>query len=370
MKKIIIAPDSFKGSIDAPGAARAIAEGRHLSLPYVLTVEVPVADGGEGTLEALTTPDHRINVPAFNTEGEPVEAEFGFIGNKAVIESARAVGLGTVPAFRRDPEQSTSRGVGMLILAALDRGFDRILLTVGGTGSNDGGAGMLEAFGAKFYGIHGQICGIRAKDLSQITQIDISRLDPRLDRAQITLACDVKNPFSGENGATYVYGAQKGADTAMLARLEVGMKNYATRLAEISADASETPGAGAGGGIPLPLLSLFGAHIKPGIQAVLEAVGFDLKLDGADLVITGEGKIDMQSVYGKAISGVAAAAAARKIPVIALVGQKGPGADTMLQLGVKEIYAIADEAQDTDSAIKHAGELLTRLAAKVCPKYI
>ncbi len=370
MKKIIIAPDSFKGSLDAPGAARAIAEGIHMSLSSVLTVEVPVADGGEGTLDALTSPDHRINVPTFNTAGEPMGAEFGFIDDTAVIESARAVGLGTVPAIRRDPERSTSRGVGMLMLAALDRGFDRILLTVGGTGSNDGGAGMLEAFGARFYGIHGQICGIRAEDLIQITKIDISKLDPRLAQAQITLACDVKNPFAGEDGATYVYGAQKGADTAMLARLEAGMKNYAARLAEISPDTSETPGAGAGGGIPLPLLSLFGAHIKPGIQAVLDAVEFDRKLDGADLVITGEGKIDMQSAYGKAISGVAAAASARNIPVIALVGQKGPGADRMLRLGVKDIYAIADEVQDTDHAIKHAGELLTRLAAKVCHKYI
>ena len=370
MKKIVIAPDSFKGSLDAARAARAIAQGIHIAAPEALTVEVPVADGGEGTLDALTDKSCRASVAAFNTEGEPIIAEFGFIGDTAVIESARAVGLGTVPAQCRRPDNSTTRGVGALMTAALDRGFRKILLTVGGTGSNDGGAGMLEALGAVFYEKDGQLCGIRARDLCRVTDIDISGIDPRLYGTQITIACDVTNPLTGKNGATYVYGAQKGADAKMLERLEAGMQNYASKLAVISRNASDIPGVGAGGGLPFPLLSLFDARICSGITAVLEAVGFDRILDGAGLVITGEGKIDFQSAFGKAISGVAAAAAAHGIPVVALVGQIGAGADEMLRHGVSAIYAIADIASDTDYAISHAAEMLTRLAAEVCKKYL
>ena len=370
MKKIVIAPDSFKGSLDAARAARAIAQGIHIAAPDILTAEVPVADGGEGTLDALTDKSCRASVATFNTEGEPIIAEFGFIGETAVIESAQAVGLGTIPVQRRRPYNSTTRGVGALMSAALDRGFRKILLTVGGTGCNDGGAGMLEALGVVFYGKDGQLCGIRARDLCRVTDIDISGIDPRLYDTQITIACDVTNPLTGKNGATYVYGAQKGADAKMLERLEAGMQNYASKLAVISRNASDIPGVGAGGGLPFPLLSLFDARICPGISAVLEAVGFDRILDGAGLVITGEGKIDFQSAFGKAISGVAAAAAAHGIPVVALVGQIGAGADEMLRHGVSAIYAIADIAPDTDYAISHAAELLTRLASEVCKKYL
>lgn len=366
MKKIIVAPDSFKGSISAPDAARAIADGIHEVCPETQTVIIPIADGGEGTLEALTTPECRMIAPAFNTNGAPAEALIGYIGNTAVIESARAVGLGSVPPAERDPELSTSRGVGSLITAALERGFEKIMLTVGGTGSNDGGAGMLEALGAVFYGRRGRIDGIRARDLADITAIDISALDRRLFGTGFTVACDVTNPLTGDNGATFVYGPQKGADGAMLDRLENGMKNYAAKLAAISRDVSRVPGVGAGGGIPATLVAILGARIIPGIDAVLDAAGFDRALTDADLVITGEGRIDSQSVCGKAISGVAVRAAARGVPVVAVAGQLGNGAEIMLRHGISDMYSLADAAPDIGYAIAHPAPLLRKTGAAIC----
>lgn len=366
MKKIIVAPDSFKGSISAPDAARAIADGIHEVCPEAQTVIIPIADGGEGTLEALTTPECRMIAPAFNTNGAPAEALIGYIGNTAVIESARAVGLGSVPPAERDPELSTSRGVGSLITAALERGFEKIMLTVGGTGSNDGGAGMLEALGAVFYGRRGRINGIRARDLADITAIDISALDRRLFCTGFTVACDVTNPLTGNNGATFVYGPQKGADGAIIDRLENGMKNYAVKLAAISRDVSRVPGIGAGGGIPAPLVAILGARIIPGIDAVLDAAGFDRALTDADLVITGEGRIDSQSACGKAINGVAARAAARGVPVVAVAGQLGDGAEIMLRHGISDMYSLADTAPDIGYAIAHPAPLLHKTGAAIC----
>ncbi len=361
MRKIVIAPDSFKGSISSAEAARAIAAGVREFDAAAMTVTIPIADGGEGTLDALTKPGDRINVPAFNTHGEPRNAEFGYIGKTAVIESASAVGLGTVDEALRCPEISTTKGVGTLILAALDRGFERIMLTVGGTGSNDGGAGMLGALGTVFYGDNGEISNIRAYDLKNIRKIDISALDRRLYRTEFIIACDVNNPLTGTRGATYVYGPQKGADSEMLRRLEDGIINYSEKLAAVSRDVSEIPGAGAGGGLPVPLMALFGARILSGIDAVLDAVGFDAALEGASLVITGEGRLDAQSANGKAIGGVAARAAARGIPVAAIAGQLGDGADTMRARGIYTMYALTDIAPCAEYAIANAAALLTRL---------
>ena len=360
MKKIIIAPDSFKGSISAADAANAIAMGIRDALDNVLTVTLPIADGGEGTLDALVPAEARIYVPAFNTRSEPAAAEFGRLCDTAVIESASAVGLGTVPEEERSPALSTTKGVGVLIRAALDCGFRRIMLTVGGTGCNDGGAGMLETLGAVFYGRSGRMNGIRACDLADIVRIDISELDPRLPDTQLTVACDVNNPLVGENGATYVYGPQKGANAEMLCSLEAGMVNYAARLADVARDVSRVPGTGAGGGIPAPLVAIYDARILSGIDAVL---------DGAALVITGEGRIDAQSACGKAISGVAARAAAHGVPVIAIAGQLGSGADAMHGLGIRRMYALTDIAPDADHAKKNAGALLRTIAARAVTEF-
>ncbi len=365
MTKIIIAPDSFKGSINAREAAHAIALGVGSVLPEAETVELPVADGGEGTLELLVEPEDRHTVRVARTDGEPIDAEFGMLGSVAVIEMSRAAGLGTVPKSLRDPELSTTKGVGQLILAALGQGCEEIMLTVGGSGSNDGGCGMLEALGARFYSYDLPITDIRAKDMPRITRIDLDGIDRRLHNTKLTLACDVDNPLCGERGATYVFGPQKGADRDMLERLEAGMRNYAKCL-NVAAknDVSGLAGTGAGGGIGFPLVALFGAEIRSGIHSVLDALEFGKQLRGASLVITGEGKLDSQSLHGKAVSGVASAAKRQGIPVIALVGTTGEGADEIKSLGVKEIFSLTDLTSDREYSISHAAELLERLAAE------
>ena len=369
MFKVLISPDSFKGSVDARAAARAIARGVKSVRPDAVTVELPIADGGEGTLDVLTAESERYNVVSAATDGRRLNAEYGVVGERAIIEMARAAGLGTVPENERDPERSTTVGVGLMILSALDRGCREIMLTLGGSGSNDGGVGMLEALGARLYSGDELISDIRAGDMARITSIDVSSLDKRLYETKFTLACDVNNPLYGERGATYVYGRQKGADDAMLDRLERGMKNYAACMARLTDDASSCPGTGAGGGVGFPLVALFGATVRSGIESVLEVIGYEEKLHGVSLVITGEGKIDRQSAYGKAISGVANAAMSKGIPVLALVGVKGEGADEMKKVGVCEIRALTELTQDKEYSISHGEELLEALAAKAVINY-
>ncbi len=365
MIKIIVAPDSFKGSINARDAAHAIALGVSSVLPGAKIIETPVADGGEGTLDLLVEPSNRHLVRVCRTDGEPINAEFGILGELAIIEMSRAAGLGTVPEAQRNPENSTTKGVGQLMLAALDRGCREIMLTVGGSGSNDGGCGMLEALGARFYDGDGPISEIRAKDLSRIARIDLDGLDQRLFSAKLTLACDVENPLCGEHGATYVFGPQKGADPSMLDRLEAGMKNYAKHLNEATKnDVSSLPGMGAGGGIGFPLVAIFGAEVRSGIVSMLDALRFDDRLEGASLVITGEGKFDFQSLNGKAIAGVAAAAKRKNIPVLALVGITGEGSEKIQSVGVKEIRALTELTSDREYSISHAAELLQELTVK------
>lgn len=364
-KTVIIAPDSFKGSISARDAAYAIAAGVHAHDGNAVTLIIPIADGGEGTLDALTPGSERISVYAFNTNGEPHKAQFGAVGGTAVIESAAAVGLTTTDTAHRCPEISTTRGVGVLIRTALDRGYKKIMLTVGGTGTNDGGAGMLGELGAVFYSDTGIMSDIRARDLKNITRIDLGGLDPRLFDTEFTIACDVNNPLVGERGATYVYGRQKGADDAMLRRLENGMIHYAEMLSAVSRDVRNEPGAGAGGGLPAPLMAIFGARVLSGISAVLDASGFDAALDNADLVITGEGRLDAQSVNGKAVGGVAARAAARGVPVIAIVGQADIGEADIRALGISSVRALTDIAPNAEYAISNARALLTELGKKV-----
>lgn len=369
-KKIIISPDSFKGSISSRGASQAIAAGVKNVLPEADVVCIPIADGGEGTLDALTSESDRFLCQSFNANGEKITSRFGRIGDIAVIEIAESVGLCLIPENSRNLQDTTTKGVGVLILHALDLGFRRLLLTVGGSGSNDGGAGMLSALGARFFDQQGrELDDIRAGELENIARIDVSGVDSRLYNIELTLACDVTNPMLGPSGATYIFGPQKGADIATLDRLEYGMANYAHCLAKISEDASNIPGTGAGGGLPTPLIALFGSKLCSGIESVLSSVDYENRIKDADLIITGEGSIDYQSAYGKAIGGVAKVAAKYGIPVLAIVGCTGDRADDMLSFGVSEIFAISSLAPDTDYSISHAKELLTKGAELTVKKY-
>ena len=366
--KILIAPDSFKDSISAEDAAAAIARGLAknpmMSAPTLLTV--PIADGGEGTLSALVPPERQFTVTVRGTNGQPIEAAYGHIGNTAIIEMARAAGLMLTPEAERFVPMATTYGVGELIRNALDRGFRDILLTVGGSGTNDGGCGMFAALGADFVTESGERFVPTGGTLEQIADIDLQGLDARLQACHITIATDVKNPLLGPEGATYVYAKQKGCDDSWLPKMERGMQHYATVLEKCCGrNVALTPGCGAGGGISTPLLGFCGASIRSGIEAVLEAVRFDELLQDADAVITGEGKIDRQSLYGKAISGVANAAKRAHVPTFCLVGCIGDDKAELLKMGVADILAIGDIAPNAAYSMAHAGELLEQLASQM-----
>ncbi len=356
--KFVIAPDSFKGSISSADAGRAIAKGIKKALPGAVTIAVPIADGGEGTLEAVTPPENRFVRRVTGPDFSPVDATFGFTGDTAVIEMAQAAGL-TLTGDDRRASLATTYGVGELIIAALDRGFRKLLITAGGSATNDGGCGMAAALGAKFLDGDGREFIPTGKSLGDIAKIDISGLDSRLFECEISIATDIKNPLLGPTGATAVYAPQKGADASDLELMEKGMTSYAALLSKMTGrDVANVPGCGAAGGLPSFPLAFLGAGIRRGIDTVLAAAGFDSLLDGASAVITGEGRIDRQSLYGKAISGVCAAAASKSVPVYVIAGSVGDDPDELKKMGIEKIYALVDFAPDTDSAKKRAAHWL------------
>ncbi len=363
--KIVIAPDSFKGSIDARGAADALAKGilSAADADFVEIVKVPIADGGEGTLCAMVGEENFDHVIVNGPTGAPVKAALGYLDGTAVIEMAQAAGLTLADPKNLCAKNATTYGVGEMITHALDKGFRRFLLTAGGSATNDGGTGMLAALGGRFYGKDGDTFGPTGGTLSKIVKVDLADLDPRLAESSFTVATDVKNPLCGKEGATYVYARQKGATDADLAEMEEGMKHYASLVNALVGDGiSAIAGSGAGGGIAVPLLAFCRAKIVSGIDAVLDIAHFESHLTGADFVLTGEGKIDVQSLYGKAISGVSRAAAGKKIPVVCFVGCVGSDPRELKALGVSDIYATADIAPSAEYSMAHADILLQKLA--------
>lgn len=371
--KIVIAPDSFKGSISAQDAALAIEKGLRSSVKKgieLITVISPIADGGEGTLDALTSEDQRISVEVTSTNGKTVLAQYGAVGNTAIIEMARAAGLTLTPENERDASLATTFGVGELILDALDRGYRSIMLTVGGSGTNDGGCGMFSCLGALFSDEDKKSFVPTGATLDRICDIDISHLDKRLYGCEFIIATDVKNVLCGSTGATYVYGRQKGADNELLDKMEKGMIHYASLLKEkCGKDIASIEGCGAGGGLASPLLAFLNARIQSGIGAVLDTIGFDKLISDADAIITGEGKIDAQSLYGKAISGVTEAAKKYGVPVYCFVGCIDGNKNELLSLGIADIYTLSDIAPSVEYSIIHANELLEKLAKNFWESY-
>ncbi len=374
--KIIIAPDSYKGSLSAQLAARALARGVERVAPGTECLCLPIADGGEGTLDTLVTPEEMRRVTVRGTNGAPVEAEFGIRNGTAVIEMARAAGLTLVPVEERDPLLASTYGVGELILHALDAGCREILLTVGGSGTNDGGSGMFCALGGRLLDESGNPLEGGGACLGKVARVDASGLDPRLSECTFTVASDVTNPLLGELGATMVYGAQKGADAALREVLEAGMTQYAACLeAACGKKVATQPGCGAGGGLITPLLGFCHVRIRSGIESVLESYHFDQLLEGVSFVITGEGRVDAQSCYGKAISGVAEHARAQKIPVYVASGCLGEGWEALLEHGIASVVALTDLAEEipveergaycmanADALLERAGEEIARAA--------
>lgn len=355
--KLVMALDSFKGSISSADAARAIEKGfRKIMDRDDLTIIVkPIADGGEGTLDAIVPPSGRISAEVSGPLFERINAEYGQLDGVAVIEMASAAGLTLLDEKDRNAGITTTYGVGELICDALNKGFNKIMLTVGGSATNDGGCGMLAALGAAFKDVDGNTFIPTGDTLSQIADIDISCVTDKLFNCDITIATDVKNPLLGESGATYVYGRQKGLSDSQLESVEAGMRNYAEIISRISGkELFSVAGAGAGGGIAVPLLAFTDAKISSGIDTVLDVVDFDKAIADADAVVTGEGRIDVQSLYGKAISGVVKRAVKRGIPVYCFVGCVGDDADAIKRMGISEIYSISELAESAEDSMKNA----------------
>jgi len=358
MIKVIIAPDSFKGSISASDAAEAVSEGiREVLGESVSMITVPVADGGEGTLEALTSPADRIRLEVTGPDSEPVEAVYGIAGGTAVVEMAKASGLPL--SARHHAVEATTYGTGELIADALDRGIRRVMLTAGGSATNDGGCGMLAALGAVFINKRGYPFIPTGGTLGEIDSLDMSGVIDGFYDTSFTVCADIRNPLLGSEGATFVYGPQKGATPDELELMERGMAHWAEMLENATGRRISTlPGSGAAGGIAVPLIAFAKTEIKRGIDTVLENAGFAEALDGAVAVVTGEGKLDSQSLYGKAVSGVASAAAAAGVPVDVICGCTGDDREQLKSMGLREIVALTDIAPDSASAINDAGRWL------------
>lgn len=372
--KLIFASDSFKGSLSAVRIAQLLQEEAEACFPGVETVSVPVADGGEGTVDALlwALGGERRSVCVTGPLGAPVHAVYGITpGGVAVMEMAQASGLPLVQ--RRDPLHATSRGTGEMLADALDQGCRKILLGIGGSATNDGGMGMLAALGVRFLQANGEEVPDGGGNLGLVERIDASGLLPALRAAEITVICDVTNPLLGQDGATAVYGPQKGVTPKLYPVLEMGMKHYANVWSLVLGhDISTMPGSGAAGGLGAALGGVLGATLRRGIDAVLDAVGFDALLQGADLVVTGEGCMDEQSVvYGKVVSGIATRAAARKVPVCAIVGSMKPGAEAFLEASpnhsvittVNAVMPLEQAIADAEALYRGAARRMFRLLA-------
>lgn len=366
--KVVIAPDSFKGSNTAIKVASQIEKGVLKAFPDAQIIKLPIADGGEGTVDALIESSGGVYKKAVvcGPLGEKVEAAYGVLPDKtAVIEMAAASGLPLVPKHLRNPLKTTSYGTGQLIKAALDEGCEKIIIGLGGSATNDGGVGLAQALGVSFTDKDGNELSYGGGELAKLCCIDDSKLDKRLLKCTITLACDVKNPLCGEKGASAVYGPQKGATPEMVVALENGLSNLADIIfKKYGKQVKDIEGMGAAGGLAVSLTVFCGAKIKSGIETVLDAVNIDEKLKNCDLVITGEGRIDGQSIYGKVPVGVASAAKRFDIPVLAIVGDIGANASVVYDYGVDSIMSNVNRAMPLTEAISESAELLVDAAER------
>lgn len=360
--KIAIVPDSFKGCLTSRQVAQYLAAGIYNVLPEIELQSFPLADGGEGTIDAVLSmvAGERYQKVVCGPCGQPVEAEFAMLQDgTAVLEVAQASGLPLVPEALRDPTLTTSYGTGELMLAAVKAGCKRILLGLGGSATNDGGAGILQACGGRLLDKHGNPLSLGGLALRHLARLDLSSLSPELLRCPITAMCDVSNPLCGETGASVIYGPQKGATSQQVAQLDQALAHYADMIyAYTGRDVVEIPGSGAAGGIGAGLLAFFQASLRPGVDLLLELIGFEEKIPDFDLIITGEGKIDASSAYGKAPLGVARLAQKYQVPVIAVGGQVGPGIEKLHSLGIKKIIRLSEPPLPLAESIAQAPALL------------
>jgi len=360
--KIVVAPDKFKGSLPATQVAAAIAAGLHAGRPGAEVVTIPVADGGEGTVDAAVAAGfERVPVTAAGPAGDPVRVSYARRGQVAVVELAGVCGLARLPGGRPAPLTASSFGAGEVLRAALEAGARRIVLGVGGSASTDGGAGLLQALGVRVLDTCGEPVRPGGAGLREVAALDLTGLHQALYPADIILAADVDNPLTGPDGAAEVYGPQKGAAPAEVAALDAGLRHWAAVVAAaVGRDWSRTPGAGAAGGVGFAALAVLGATRRPGIELVLDLAGFEGALDGADLVITGEGSLDAQSLAGKTPVGVARAAARRGIAVVAVAGRSTLREAELAAAGIAAVYPLTDLEPDLERCRAEADRLLRR----------
>lgn len=370
MKKIVIAPDSFKGSMSAKEVADAIERGIKSVLTNAEIIKIPMADGGEGTVETLVdaTSGQIIKLNVLDPLGSETEAYFGILGDgsTAVIEMALASGLTMVPRDKRNPLFTTTFGTGQLIKAALDNGCRELIIGVGGSATNDGGVGMAQALGIKFLNNKGQEISFGGGNLLNIDRIDLKNMDKRVKDCKFKVACDVDNPLCGPKGASYVFGPQKGATPEMVKYLDENLSHLAEVIKrDMGIDVKNEPGAGAAGGLGAGLMAFCNAQLQRGIELVIEATKIEEKIKGADLVITGEGQMDYQTVHGKTPYGVAQVAKKRNVPVVALVGSIGAGVEVLYEKGIDSIFSIVEGPMSLEECMEQGAILIERTANRV-----
>ena len=345
--KIVVAPDSFKGSLTAVEVADAIEQGIREIFPEAEIVKIPMADGGDGTVQCLVnaTEGEILKEKVTGPLEDEVLASYGILGDKktAVIEMAEASGLTLVPENKRNPLITTTYGTGQLIKAALDQGCRKMIIGIGGSATNDGGAGMVQALGVKLLDREGKEIGFGGGELKKVFRIDTKYLDNRLSETKVLVASDVSNPLCGPKGASWIYGPQKGATPEIIKELDESLAHFAEIVKrDLNKDVKDIPGAGAAGGLGASLMAFLDAELRPGIEIVIEIVRLEQAIKDADLVITGEGKIDSQTIYGKAPIGVARIAKKYNIPVIAVAAIIGDDADIVHQYGINALIKISE----------------------------
>lgn len=368
--KIVIAPDSFKGSLTASEVADSIERGIKKCCSSCIIEKVPMADGGEGTVESLvaSTNGKIINISVKGPLLKEVEASYGILGDGeiAIIEMASASGLPYLSQEERNPMKTTTYGTGQLILHALDQGCRKFIIGLGGSATNDGGAGMMAALGVRFLDEYGRDIGLGAEGLGTLKKIDISNIDSRVKASTFIAACDVDNPLCGKTGASYVFGPQKGADKDMVKVLDKYLENYGNIIMrDLNFDVISEKGSGAAGGMGAAILAFLNGKLQRGVDIVIETTKLEEKIKDAQLVITGEGMIDYQTAYGKTPYGVAGVAKKYDTPVIAICGGIGEKSEILYQKGFDSIFSIVDSPMSLEESMKNSSLLLENAAERI-----
>jgi len=370
--RVVLAPDKFKGSLTAAEVAEALAAGMQDVLSGLETIMLPVADGGDGTVAAaLSAGFAKIIVDAVGPTGEPVQAPYALDGDRAVVELAAVVGLSMLPGGRLEPLRSSTYGLGLVVADAIRRGATTIVLGLGGSASSDGGAGMAQALGARLLDANGHELAPEGGALAELAYLDLALLRTTLNGVTIIVASDVDNPLLGPRGAAAVFGPQKGAAPQQVEVLERDLQHWSQLVSNVTGrDDAQRAGAGAAGGTGFAALALLNAEIKPGIELILDLIDFEHQIAGADLVVTGEGSLDEQSLAGKAPIGVARAAARAGIPVVAVAGRLQLNPVRLREAGIAAAYPLTALEPDVDRCIANAGPLLRRVGAQIARNWL